>query len=54
MASARTRHRLDDPNPLNIRRLKPPSRVRAEDAKVDQLPKPLHVAARALGKLSHG
>jgi hypothetical protein len=46
--------RLDDPDPLNIRRLEPPRGVRAEDAKVDQLPEPLQVDSRALGKLSHG
>jgi hypothetical protein len=45
---------LDDPDPLNICRLEPPSGVRAEDAKVDQLPEPLRVDSRALGKLSHG
>jgi hypothetical protein len=45
---------LDDPDPLNIGRLEPPSGVRAEDAQVDQLPKPLLIDSRALGKLSHG
>jgi hypothetical protein len=35
--------RLDDPDPLNICRLEPPSGVRAEDAKIDQLPEPLRV-----------
>jgi hypothetical protein len=46
--------RLDDPDPLNICRLEPPSGVRAEDAKVDQLPKLLGIDSRALSKLSHG
>jgi hypothetical protein len=44
---------LDDPDPLKIRRLEPPSGVRAEDAQIDQLPQPLQLDSRALGKLSH-